>query len=70
MSRINSNISSMIAQRVSAQNNRSLAGTLERLSTGYRINSGSDSPAGLITSENLRGDMQGIKAAIGNAQRA
>jgi flagellin len=70
MSRINSNISSMIAQRVSAQNNRSLAGTLERLSTGYRINRGSDSPAGLITSENLRGDMQGIKAAIGNAQRA
>ena len=50
MSRINSNISSMIAQRVSAQNNRSLAGTLERLSTGYRINRGSDSPAGLITS--------------------
>jgi flagellin len=70
MSRINSNISSMIAQRVSAQNNRSLAGTLERLSTGYRINRGADSPAGLITSENLRGEMQGIKAAIGNAQRA
>jgi flagellin len=60
----------MIAQRVSALNSRSLAGTLEKLSTGYRINRGSDDPAGLIISENLRGDMKGITAAIGNAQRA
>ena len=70
MSRINSNIPSMIAQRVSALNNRSLAGTLEKLSTGYRINRGSDDPAGLIASENLRGEIKGINAAIGNAQRA
>ena len=70
MSRINSNIPSMIAQRVSSLNNRSLAGTLEKLSTGYRINRGSDDPAGLIASENLRGEIKGIDAAIGNAQRA
>ena len=70
MSRINSNIPSMIAQRVSAMNGRNLSGTLEKLSTGFRINRGSDSPAGLIISENLRGDIKGINAAIGNAQRA
>ena len=70
MSRINSNVPSMIAQRVNSLNSRSLSSTLEKLSTGYRINRGSDSPAGLITSENLRGEMKGISAAIGNAQRA
>jgi flagellin len=70
MSRINSNVSSMIAQRVNSLNQRSLSGTLEKLSTGFRINRGSDDPAGLITSENLRGEIKGINAAIGNAQRA
>ena len=70
MSRINANVPSMIAQRVNAQNNRALSGTLERLSTGYRINRGSDDPAGLIISENLRGEIKGINSAIGNAQRA
>ncbi|MCX5651690.1 MAG: flagellin, partial [Planctomycetota bacterium] len=70
MSRINSNVPSMIAQRVNSSSQRALSGTLEKLSTGFRINRGSDSPAGLIISENLRGEMKGINAAIGNAQRA
>ena len=70
MSRINSNVPSMIAQRVNSTNNRMLSGTLEKLSTGFRINRGSDDPAGLIISENLRGEIKGISAAIGNAQRA
>jgi flagellin len=70
MSRINSNVPSMIAQRVNAMNNRALSGTLERLSTGFRINRGADDPAGLIISENLRGEIKGINSAIGNAQRA
>ena len=70
MSRINQNVPSMIAQRVNTQNNRMLSNALEKLSTGYRINRGSDGPAGLIISENLRGELKGIDAAIGNAQRA
>ena len=70
MSRINSNVPSMIAQRVNSMNNRMLSGTLEKLSTGFLINRGSDDPAGLIISENLRGEIKGINAAIGNAQRA
>ena len=70
MSRINSNVPSMIAQRVNTNNQRGLSSALEKLSTGYRINRGSDGPAGLIISQNLRGDIAGINAAIGNAQRA
>jgi len=70
MSRINQNISSLIAQRLAANNSKLLSSSLERLSTGLRINRGSDDPSGLITSENLRGDMRGISAALSNAERA
>src|ERR1041384_3169745 len=44
--------------------------SLERLSTGLKINSGADNPAGLIASENLRAEKTGITTAIDNAQRA
>ncbi len=70
MSRINTNVSSLIAQRVLGQNNQSLGTTLERLSTGLRINRGKDDPAGLIASQNLRADKVAIGAAISNAERA
>ncbi len=70
MSRINTNVSSMLAQRVLGTQNRGLVTSLERLSTGLRINRGQDNPAGLIASENLRSEKAGINAAIGNAQRA
>ncbi len=70
MSRIITNVPSLLAQRVLGNNNRSLTTTLERLSTGYRINRGKDDPAGLIASENLRAEKVAISAAIGNAERA
>ncbi len=70
MSRINTNVSSQIAQRVLGQNNASLTKSLERLSTGYRINRGGDDPAGLIASESLRGEKAAIGAGIANAERA
>ncbi len=70
MSRINTNISSLIAQRVLTQNNFSLTNSLERLSTGLRINRGKDDPAGLIASENLRGEITALNAAVGNSERA
>jgi len=70
MSRINTNVSSLIAQRVLRKNNDSLNTSLERLSTGLRINRGSDDPAGLIASENLRSEKAGISQAIDNAERA
>jgi len=70
MSRINTNVQSLIAQRVLANNNRGLNTSLERLSTGLRINRGADDPAGLIASENLRAEKTGLGQAIANAERA
>lgn len=70
MSRINTNVSSLIAQRVLSNNNNNLTLSLERLSTGLRINRGKDDPAGLIASENLRSEKAAIGAAIKNAERA
>ncbi|HEX5470632.1 MAG TPA: flagellin, partial [Lacipirellulaceae bacterium] len=44
--------------------------SLTRLSTGLRINTGKDDPAGLIASENLRSDITSIQKAISNTDRA
>ncbi len=70
MSRINTNVPSLIAARIFNQQNEKLAGSLERLATGLRINRGKDDPAGLIASERLRTDMRAIDEAINNANRA
>src|SRR6476620_9231711 len=70
MSRINTNVSSLIAQRVLTGNNNALNISLQRLSTGLKINTGADNPAGLIASENLRAEKAGINQAVDNANRA
>src|SRR5690606_15866779 len=70
MSRINTNVGSLLSQRILRTNNNSLTKSLERLSTGLAINRGADNPAGLIASEALRSEKAAIMAAIGNAERA
>ncbi len=70
MTRINTNVNSLISQRVLRRNNEDLNTSLERLSTGLRINRGADDPAGLIASENLRAEKVGLQQAIDNASRA
>ncbi len=70
MSRINTNVSSLIAQNNLARSNADLATSLQRLSTGLRINRGADDPAGLIVSERLRTEIQGVGQAIDNIERA
>lgn len=70
MSRINTNVQSIIASRVLTTQNSRLNSTLERLSTGLRINSGKDDPAGLIASESMRAEMSAIQAAQTNVSRA
>jgi flagellin len=70
MSRINTNVSSLIAVSTLNKNNSALQASLQRLSTGYRINTGKDDPAGLIASESLRAEQQATSTAISNAQRA
>ena len=67
---VQSNVQSLVSQN---QLNRNLAGLsdiLTRLSTGLRINSGKDDPAGLIASELLKSDMVATTKAITNVQRA
>ncbi len=70
MSRINSNIGSVIAQDHLRQANQNLQVSLRRLATGLRINTGSDDPAGLIVSEHLRSEISAVTQAINNSQRA
>jgi len=70
MSRINTNVNSLLSQRILSGNNNALSKSLERLSTGLAINRGADNPAGLIASEALRAEKAAIGAAIGNAERA
>lgn len=70
MTRINTNVSSLIGRNNLNRANANLSQSLTRLSTGLRINTGKDDPAGLIASENLRSDITAIKKAIGNTDRA
>ena len=60
MSRVNTNVSSLIAQNILGRSNADLNTSLERLSTGLRINRGKDDPSGLIASENLRSDIVSV----------
>jgi flagellin len=70
MSRINTNVSSLYAQNSLGRNNKDLQQALGRLSTGLRINSGADDPAGLIASEKLRRDITAVNKSIQNSERA
>ncbi len=70
MTRINTNVSSLIAQNTLGKSQADLQQSLTRLSTGLRINTGKDDPAGLIASENLRSDITSITKAISNTDRA
>lgn len=70
MTRINTNISSLNAQKTLLRSNTQLQTALTRLSTGLRINVGKDDPAGLIASEILRSDIVSTQRAITNSERA
>jgi len=70
MTRINTNVSSLTAQKSLARSNLQLQQALTRLSTGLRINVGKDDPAGLIASEALRSDIASTQQAITNNERA
>ena len=70
MARINTNVASLTAQRGLGKSQKTLNNTLQKLSSGLRINRGADDPAGLIASEGLRSEMSGITQAIDNSSRA
>jgi flagellin len=70
MGRINTNINSLAALNALNKNQASLSTSLQRLSTGLKINSGADDPAGLIASNSLQSEIAGINQAIDNSTRA
>ncbi len=70
MSRITNNIPAIVSQRELQGSQRDLSVSLQRLSSGLRINRGADDPAGLIVSERLRSEISAVGQAIDNSQRA
>ena len=65
--RIRTNVSSLIAQKHTSLNNQNQQQSLERLSSGYRINKSADDAAGLAVSEGLRAKVRGLNVARRNA---
>ncbi|MBN2582943.1 MAG: flagellin, partial [Planctomycetes bacterium] len=70
MTRINTNLPSMVAAMYMNRNMAALNTALERMASGLRINSAKDDPAGIITTDVLRGELTGIQDAITNTERA
>ncbi len=68
--RINHNISSINGHRNMVKNDGAVSKSLERLSSGLRINRASDDAAGLIISEQMRAQITGLKQAMANAEQA
>ncbi len=66
--RINTNTASLNAQRNLMGTKLGLDRSLERLSSGFRINRAGDDAAGLAISENLRAQIRGLRQASRNAQ--
>ena len=60
--RIQHNIMAMNAYRNYNNNNKSLSGNLEKLSSGYKINRAGDDAAGLAISEKMRAQITGLDA--------
>ena len=69
MARINANLASLSATHNLARINRELTQIYAKLSSGQAINSAADNPAGLIISEQLRAQIEGLAAQIQSAER-
>ncbi|MGI6190205.1 MAG: flagellar hook-associated protein FlgL [Caldicoprobacteraceae bacterium] len=68
--RINHNITALNAYRQLSVNNIGVNKSLEKLSSGMRINRAGDDAAGLAISEKMRGQIRGLNQAVRNAQDA
>jgi flagellin len=66
--RINNNIMALNAHRQLGMNQAGAAKSMEKLSSGFRINRAGDDAAGLAISEKMRGQIRGLKQASRNAQ--
>lgn len=67
---IANNVTSLNAQNSLSKTSMSLSKSLERLSTGLKVNRGADGPAALVISEQQRAQISGLRAAIDNTNKA
>lgn len=65
---INHNLAALNTLNALSKNEKATNSSLEKLSSGYRINSASDDAAGLAISEKMRGQIRGLDKASDNAQ--
>ena len=70
MATINTNMPASIAANSLTRNDRSMTATMERLSTGLRINSAKDDAAGLAISSKMTSQIRGLDQAVRNANDA
>ena len=68
--RINQNIAAINSQRQLLINSKGLSKSLEKLSSGLKVNRAADGPAKLIISEQMRAQIKGINQAIDNSETA
>lgn len=66
--RINTNIAALDAQRNLTNTVNAMAKSMEKLSSGFRINRAADDPAGLVISEQFRAQIAGLNRAIQNSE--
>jgi len=67
---INTNVKALVSTSALVKNGRTMAKTMESLSTGSRINKASDDAAGLSIRENMTAQIRGLNAAVRNANDA
>ena len=70
MATINTNMAANIAANALTRNERTMGSTMERLSTGLRINSAKDDAAGLAISSKMTSQIRGLNQAVRNANDA
>ncbi len=68
--RINHNVEAQTAHRNLIANDKQLGRSLEKLSSGLKVNSAADGPATLVISENMRAQIGGLTQAIDNNEAA
>ena len=67
MSKINTNVNSLTATNALTKNSRDMQLTMQRLSTGQRINGASDDAAGIAIATTMTAQINGLNAAVRNA---
>ncbi|MBU0923720.1 flagellin [bacterium] len=68
--RINTNVSSLTAQEAASNTNKTLSNSLEKLSTGLKINKASDDASGLAIADKLRTQATSINQGVANGNSA